>query len=110
MKKKINPYIFSLIIGFICFCTSASADVIDRIVAVVNTDIITLVELNRETLPFFQKIKTSGYSSEKKKEMLAALKAQDNLEIVAAEADEILFAGRHAGAALAAAPLRPVGR
>ena len=74
MKKRINQFVFSLIIVFICFCGMAFAEVIDKIVAVVNTDIITLVELNRETTPFVQQIKSSGYSAEKKEEMLAAVR------------------------------------
>ena len=38
------------------------AEVIDRIVAVVNEDIILLTELNRELQPYAERIRSSGYS------------------------------------------------
>ena len=46
------------------------ADVVDRIVAVVNDDIVTLYELNRAIKPYADKIGALEYSMEKKKEML----------------------------------------
>ncbi|WP_457553794.1 SurA N-terminal domain-containing protein [Desulfobacula sp.] len=68
MKKKINGFIFSLIIISFGFCGSISAEVIDRIVAIVNSDIVTWVQLSRETAPYMNKITSSGYSDEKKDE------------------------------------------
>lgn len=47
-----------------------SAKIVDRIVAVVNDDIISLRELNQAIKPYSDKIKRLNYSSEKKKEML----------------------------------------
>jgi len=70
MKKKINLVVFSLIIISFGFCWPLSADVIDRIVAIVNDDIITLVQLNKETALYIKNIESSGYPDEKKKEMM----------------------------------------
>jgi peptidyl-prolyl cis-trans isomerase SurA len=51
-------------------CGSISAEVIDRIVAIVDNDIITLVQLNKESAPYIKNIASAGYSDEKKKEMI----------------------------------------
>ncbi|OEU66369.1 MAG: hypothetical protein BA867_10880 [Desulfobacterales bacterium S5133MH16] len=47
-----------------------SAEVVDRIVAVVNDDIITLFELNRSFKPYEEKIRKLGYSTDKEHKML----------------------------------------
>jgi len=47
-----------------------SAEVIDRIVAVVNDDIITHFELQRSLRPYVEKIDGLGYTPEKKHQML----------------------------------------
>jgi peptidyl-prolyl cis-trans isomerase SurA len=47
-----------------------SAEVVDRIVAIVNDDIITLFELNLSFKPYEEKIRKLGYSSDKEHEML----------------------------------------
>jgi len=56
------------IIGFavlgLCFCASASAKIVDRIIAQVNDDIITLSDLNRELEQVRQQL-ASQYSGEK---------------------------------------------
>ena len=64
---------------FVCPWTSRleSAEVVDRIVAVVNDDIITLFELNRALLPYAERIKAYGYLPEKEKEVL--YKLRDNI-------------------------------
>lgn len=46
------------------------AEVADRIVAIVNDDIITLAELNEAMKPYEQKILSSGYTPEKERQML----------------------------------------
>lgn len=46
------------------FASYASAQVVDRIVAVVNTEIIMLSELNNELTPWFKKIDESNISAE----------------------------------------------
>lgn len=70
MKNKIKWLVFSLVIIGFGFCQSASADIVDRIVAIVDTDIVTLVQLNKETAPYIKNIETAAYSPEKKKEMI----------------------------------------
>ena len=49
---------------------SHGAEVVDRIVAVVNDDIITLFELNRSIKPYEDKIHALGYPEEKERRML----------------------------------------
>ena len=70
MKKKINGVIFFLIILCFGFCGSISAEVIDRIVAIVNNDIVTWVQSSKETEPYMKNMESSGYSDEKKKEAI----------------------------------------
>jgi len=76
MKRKINLSVFVLV--FLCCCLPwgswAHADVVDRIVAIVNDDIITLVQLNREAGPYVKNIESSSYSDEKKQQMIKDLK------------------------------------
>lgn len=59
-----------LVLGFTSFNMADSAEVVDRVVAVVNDDIITLSELNQFVKPYADKIKTLGYSLEKERAML----------------------------------------
>jgi len=49
---------------------SAAAEVIDRIVAVVNEDIILLSELRERMAPFVQRIRSQGYDLEKERKMI----------------------------------------
>ena len=56
--------------GFPLIVKAQSVEVVDRIVAVVNDEIILLSELNRELKPYEEKIKESGYPLEKQREML----------------------------------------
>lgn len=53
--------------------TPVQAELIDRIVAVVNNDVITLVDLNSALKPYLQKIESSDYTPQKKKEILYQL-------------------------------------
>ena len=46
------------------------AEVVDRIVAVVNDDIITLFELNRSFEPYAEKVRALGYQIDKERKML----------------------------------------
>ena len=73
MKKKSNWIVFSLILLCSAVGGSLSAEVIDRIVAIVDNDIVTLVQLRKETAPYQSKMEASGYSDEKKKKMLQDL-------------------------------------
>lgn len=54
-----------------------SSEIVDRIVAVVNDDIITLFELNRLVKPYEKKIYSLGYPAEKERMML--FKVRENL-------------------------------
>ena len=47
-----------------------SAEIVDRIVAVVNNDIITLTELDHKIMPFEEKIINMDYPPRKEREML----------------------------------------
>ena len=69
MKMKIKWFVFSLIVIGLGLYSNVSAEVIDRIVALVNSDIVTLSQLNRETAPYMKKIADSGYSDAKQKEV-----------------------------------------
>jgi len=65
-------------ITFLCMCLSGlvrthyiyGAEIVDRIVAQVNDDIITLYDLNRSIEPFVEKIKASGYPVEQERKVL----------------------------------------
>ncbi len=58
------------IIGIFIITENLGAELVDRIVAVVNSDIISLQELNRITKPYVERIKKIRYSIEKEKRML----------------------------------------
>lgn len=66
--------IFMAIVAFSMFFPAGwqsvhCAEVVDRVVAVVNADIITLQELEAALKPYADKIRESGYSAEKEKQM-----------------------------------------
>ncbi len=74
---NIKKYFFRILsVFFVLFLlsTASNASVVDRIVAVVNDDIITLTELNKAVSPYVDKINSAGYSSEKRKEILYKIK------------------------------------
>lgn len=54
---------------------AADAIVVDRIVAVVNDDLITLYDLNKTLQPYEENIKALGYSPEKERETLFKLRS-----------------------------------
>lgn len=56
--------------GFPLITKAESAEIVDRIVAVVNDDIITLFELNRSFKPYAEKIRALGYPIDKERKML----------------------------------------
>ncbi|MCG8567322.1 MAG: peptidyl-prolyl cis-trans isomerase [Desulfobacterales bacterium] len=53
-----------------------SAEVVDRIVAIVNQDIVTLAQLNQATAPYRKKIEASEQSDEQKKATLADMESK----------------------------------
>ncbi len=56
--------------GFPLIPKAEGAEVVDRIVAVVNDDIITLFELNRSFEPYAEKVRALGYQIDKERKML----------------------------------------
>ncbi len=58
------------VIGIFIITENLDAELVDRIVAVVNNDIISLQELNRITKPYVERIKNTRYSSEQEQQML----------------------------------------
>ncbi|MCK5196668.1 MAG: SurA N-terminal domain-containing protein [Desulfobulbaceae bacterium] len=71
-------YLLRYIIFALLFCTfnftlasrAESAEIVDRIVAVVNDDIITLFELNLSFKPYADKIRERGYPLEEESKVL----------------------------------------
>jgi peptidyl-prolyl cis-trans isomerase SurA len=78
--RKCLPIIFWGILSFslAVFSTHSQAEeplVVDRIVAVVNDEIITLYDLNETLKPYEENIQALGYSPEKARETLFKLRA-----------------------------------
>ncbi len=78
MKIKDNA-LNGLIILFLTFCLSggllfspgsSGAEIVDRVAAIVNNEIISLFELNQELKQYSDKIENMGYSPEKERKML----------------------------------------
>ena len=62
--------LFLCLFGFPLIINASSAEIVDRIVAVVNDEVITLVELNSSIKPYAEKIQSLGYPSEKGQQLL----------------------------------------
>jgi peptidyl-prolyl cis-trans isomerase SurA len=62
-------FVYFCLIFLILIPAMASGEIVDRIVAVVNDDIITLSELNNAIRPYEEKLSTAGYSQEKMEAM-----------------------------------------
>lgn len=56
--------------GYPLIINARSAEIVDRIVAVVNDDVITLIELKGSIKPYMEKIRSLGYPPEKEQELL----------------------------------------
>lgn len=74
MQKRINLSLLFLVIitwsACLIACSPASAEVVDKIVAIVNNDIVTLVQLNKETAVYKKNIETAGYDDDQKHKMI----------------------------------------
>jgi peptidyl-prolyl cis-trans isomerase SurA len=76
--KKIKIEFIYCIIGTLFFCVfgypfvidTKGAEIVDRIVAVVNDEVITLIELNNTLKPYTEKIQSLGYPQDKEQELL----------------------------------------
>jgi peptidyl-prolyl cis-trans isomerase SurA len=70
-----KAFLFLNLIGAVLFFSQTvtrtnAAEVIDRIIAIVNDDIVTLAELNRAFAPYVDRIKRLGYSLERQRKVL----------------------------------------
>jgi len=69
--NKIIMFLFFLILlSAYAYSGTNGAEVVDRVVAVVNEEIISLSELTKVVNPYAEKIKSLGYPPEKEREML----------------------------------------
>ncbi|MCP3943711.1 MAG: parvulin peptidyl-prolyl isomerase [Desulfobacteraceae bacterium] len=73
MIKNTKFSILCLVLIIIGAYSIASAEIVDRIVAVVNNDIITLRQLDKATKPYKLNIEASQNSSEQKKQLIETL-------------------------------------
>ncbi len=73
MLKKNNQIILWTALLFVGVFTLATAEVVDRIVAVVNNDIITLSQLNKATEPYKVNIASSQNLQAQKEELVKQL-------------------------------------
>ena len=62
--------LFLCVFGSPLITTAKGAEIVDRIVAVVNDEVITLTELNNSLKPYAEKIRSLGYPSEKEQQLL----------------------------------------
>jgi len=74
IKRRVARFSLSILLVWVLCCGSSLADVVDRIVAVVNNDIITQLDLNKATLPYMKKIEAAGYPDDKKQAIVYKLK------------------------------------
>jgi peptidyl-prolyl cis-trans isomerase SurA len=54
--------------------SAIGAEVIDRIVAIVNNDLISLEDLNNQIKPYLEKIYTMGYPPDKERQMISKVR------------------------------------
>ncbi len=73
MKKIIKWLLYSFFLTAFGICSAVSAETVDRIVAIVDTDIITLAQLNKEGDRYRKNIESSQNSNEKKKALIDEL-------------------------------------
>jgi peptidyl-prolyl cis-trans isomerase SurA len=73
MIKKTRQIILFMTLILLVTYSIASAEIVDRIVAVVNNDIITLVQLNKAIQPYKLKIEASQTSADQQKAQIENL-------------------------------------
>ena len=78
-KKIILFSILAILSGVHVYDELCCAEIVDRVVAVVNEDIVSLSELTKAVQPYADKIKSLGYSLEKERETLFKVR-EDMLE------------------------------
>ena len=67
MKRKRNIILIVFILGFVLAVSCFAQEVVDRIVAIVNDDIVTLSQLDMAAAPYRKNIEESRESSARKK-------------------------------------------
>ena len=67
---KFAILLFFYVAFFMGMSDSGSAEIVDRIVAQVNEDIITLQDLEKALIPFEEKIREGGFPSEREQQLL----------------------------------------
>ena len=80
MKSFFKQLILLVVTG-LCWMPllECRGELVDRIVAVVNNDVISLMELNQVTKPYEDRVRAMGYSPEKERDMLYQVR-EDMLE------------------------------
>ncbi len=76
MNRKIKQIIVCMTVIVCGLSSMASAEIVDRIVAIVNNDIITLSELNKATKPYKENLATASKSDEEKEKIGAKIDNQ----------------------------------
>ena len=76
MGKKRDIILTVFLLGFFWTASCLAQEVVDRIVAIVNEDIVTLSQLDMAAAPYQKNIETSQESSARKKEMMAQMYSQ----------------------------------
>jgi peptidyl-prolyl cis-trans isomerase SurA len=69
--------VLGCVLGYPFRANAKSEEIVDRIVAVVNDDVITLSELNVVIKPYVEKIRALGYAPDKEKAMI--FKVRDSM-------------------------------
>jgi len=72
--RKISLGLAMVSLALFTMFSTGHAEMVDRIVAIVNDDVITMTELNQAIAPYLEKINTAGYAGEKKDQIVFKLK------------------------------------
>lgn len=80
--------LFLLTFVWVFISRIAHAELMDRVVAEVNNEVITLTELNEMIHPYAEKIKTMGYSPEREREMLFKVREEKLNQLIAQKLEE----------------------
>jgi peptidyl-prolyl cis-trans isomerase SurA len=68
-------FVVAIVAGFAGLSSAQNKILVDRIVAVVNDEIITLYDLDKEFEPYARNIKSLGYSEEKQMQLMAKFRS-----------------------------------
>lgn len=73
VNNRIKNFVVLLFVTVLVLSPYVNAEVVDKIVAIVNDDIITLYDLKKHTKSYMDKINSSGYSDDKRSKMIEAV-------------------------------------